>query len=332
MKTPIIYVLISNDKDFYCEQAIISLVSLHMYNYGVKAILVTDHDTYQTLTGNRKRLIQLVSDIKIVDVPTSFSMLQKSRFIKTSLREIIQGDYLFIDTDTIICSSLEDIDNFKEDIGAVKDHHLTMADLPESDKKLIYQRASVTSWDITPQDTIYFNSGVLFVKDTPKTHELYKLWHKYWLSNIARNLNFDQPALGKANSLTNNLIKELDGIWNCQLATNGIKFLHEAKIIHYYYKPLWYKKDKEIYPYLFYNEAFWKNIKKYDTIPDDIMKQIKEAKSAFSANTYLASGEDITILSSTIFHFIEFLYYKRPTIFQGLNSIFKYIKHITKNK
>lgn len=53
MKTPIIYVLISNDKDFYCEQAIISLVSLHMYNYGVKAILVTDHDTYQTLTGNR---------------------------------------------------------------------------------------------------------------------------------------------------------------------------------------------------------------------------------------------------------------------------------------
>lgn len=82
MKTPIIYVLISNDKDFYCEQAIISLVSLHMYNYGVKAILVTDHDTYQTLTGNRKRLIQLVSDIKIVDVPTSFSMLQNLDLLK----------------------------------------------------------------------------------------------------------------------------------------------------------------------------------------------------------------------------------------------------------
>lgn len=328
MKTQVVYVLVSNKNDIYCEQAILSLKSLYIYNPEVKSILVTDENTYDTLTGNRERILNIISETKIVKVPQNLSMLQRSRFLKTSLRNIIQGDYLFIDTDTIICDSLEEIDNFKYDIGAVKDHHLSISELSKAEKETIYKRADITSWEITENDLIYYNSGVMYVKDNDKTYALYEKWHRYWLENTKHNLNFDQPPLGKANSTSNNLIKELSGEWNCQLATNGISFLHEAKIIHYYYKTYWYKVNKDIYPYKFFSKSPFLELKEYENIPEKFIIMIKNAKSLFEMNTNLTAGEDVFLYSSTIFHLLEYLYYKHKYTFNVLNGSLKFFKKL----
>jgi len=39
-------------------------------------------------------------------VPEELNQVQRSRYLKTTLRSILTGDYLFVDTDTVFASLL----------------------------------------------------------------------------------------------------------------------------------------------------------------------------------------------------------------------------------
>ena len=98
MKTKIIYVLVSNENDCYLEQALVSIYSLRLYNPDANLLLLVDEETSRTLeNGIRKLILNYVSKLVIVDVPFHYSKQQKSRYIKTSLRSQVIGDFLFID-------------------------------------------------------------------------------------------------------------------------------------------------------------------------------------------------------------------------------------------
>jgi hypothetical protein len=71
-------------------------------------------------------------------------------------------------------------------------------------------------WKYSEND-FYFNSGVLFVKDTDDTHQFYEYWHSLWRKNVLKGINYDQPSLAKANELMGCKICKLDDIWNCQI-------------------------------------------------------------------------------------------------------------------
>lgn len=127
MKTKIIYVLVSNENDCYLEQALVSIYSLRLYNPDANLLLLVDEETSRTLeNGIRKLILNYVSKLVIVDVPFHYSKQQKSRYIKTSLRSQVIGDFLFIDCDTIINEELKDIDNLSCEIAAVPDCHLSI--------------------------------------------------------------------------------------------------------------------------------------------------------------------------------------------------------------
>ena len=126
-ETKIIYVLVSNENDCYLEQALVSIYSLRLYNPDANLLLLVDEETSRTLeNGIRKLILNYVSKLVIVDVPFHYSKQQKSRYIKTSLRSQVIGDFLFIDCDTIINEELKDIDNLSCEIAAVPDCHLSI--------------------------------------------------------------------------------------------------------------------------------------------------------------------------------------------------------------
>lgn len=232
MKTKIIYVLVSNENDCYLEQALVSIYSLRLYNPDANLLLLVDEETSRTLeNGIRKLILNYVSKLVIVDVPFHYSKQQKSRYIKTSLRSQVIGDFLFIDCDTIINEELKDIDNLSCEIAAVPDCHLSIK--YSWMKTNIKKWSSVLGWKYSEND-FYFNSGVLFVKDTDDTHQFYEYWHSLWRKNVLKGINYDQPSLAKANELMGCKICKLDDIWNCQINANGLPFLSKAKIIHYF--------------------------------------------------------------------------------------------------
>ena len=95
MKTSVVYVITSSFDDTYLEQMYFSMYSLRMYNPMVNIIIVCDTSTAQSFIVNRKKLMEIANEVIPVEVPTQFNNMQKSRFLKTSLRKYISGDFLY---------------------------------------------------------------------------------------------------------------------------------------------------------------------------------------------------------------------------------------------
>lgn len=75
------------------------------------------------MDGGRSHILELVDEVVSVDVGNGFSPQQRSRILKTSARNLVNGDYLFIDCDTIVLKPIEEIDSCPAEIAAVKDCH-----------------------------------------------------------------------------------------------------------------------------------------------------------------------------------------------------------------
>lgn len=234
MKTQIVYVLVSDDSDSYYEQLLISVFSLRKHNYKVQVVVVCDKDTEETLKGKRATIREKVDKIVVVEIPAGFDKMQRSRFLKTNLRNIINGDYLYIDTDTVICESLERIDELDCEIGAVKEYN--KHSVLSKDNAWAYSLAEKAGLQLEILGCPYFNSGIMYVKDTKSNHELYTNWHQCWKDYLKKGLSTDQTALCYANKLCGYIIKHIDNIWNCQVAEiEGKKCVSVARIIHYFH-------------------------------------------------------------------------------------------------
>lgn len=230
MKTKVVYALVSNETDLFLEQALLSVYSLRLYNPQAVVALVVDQETGKTISDSRAGIKKYVTEIIEVEVPSEFSKVQKSRYLKTNLRKLVEGDFLFIDCDTVICGSLEGIDRINVEIGMVADVN---GNLLLEDEGVIERCHNAGFFDM--QGKPYFNSGVIYSRDTQQSHSLYERWYELWRQSVAHGINYDQPALCQANVETKTPIKELSGLWNCQFKyQNGYKLLNGALILHYY--------------------------------------------------------------------------------------------------
>jgi lipopolysaccharide biosynthesis glycosyltransferase len=230
MRTKIVYTIVCDENSTYIEQALISVYSLRKYEPKTIVEIVTDKDTEFLIRHGRNKILKYVNNIIAVECPQGFSPMQRSRYLKTNLRQFVKGDYLFIDCDTIVCNTLEDIDDVDADIAMVADIN---GELSLSDRIIIEKCKKAGFSNVKGHP--YFNSGIIYVRDTPKAHQLYEEWYRLWKESDARGIPFDQPALCQANINTGLPIKELPGIWNCQIKfNNGHQFLKQANILHYY--------------------------------------------------------------------------------------------------
>ena len=69
-----VYVLISNDKDLYYEQALLSAYSLRLHNKDLKVVILVDNATDISLTGKRAEIRKYVDEVKVVDVPKEYDL------------------------------------------------------------------------------------------------------------------------------------------------------------------------------------------------------------------------------------------------------------------
>ena len=321
--TKCIYVLTSNEADYYLEQLVISVRSLRLYHPDVYIGVLVDRQTNETIKDNRLKLLHQVTEIIEVETPQNYSQMQRSRFIKTSVRNIVDGDFLFIDTDTVICGDLSDIENYKEDICAVPDLHV-----PVSNHTYTYDiaaRAKIVDWDISQPNCFYFNSGIIYVKDRPSTKEFYSLWNKLWTESMEHGCSSDQPAFCKANVLCGGVIAELPGVYNCQIVENGLRYLVNAKIIHYFASNM--KGIKNIGPFLLKDNALYANIRQSGEIDDVVVRGlISNPKNAFTDKVQLISEQDVDFFNSPICQYLRKFYYRFPVVYNGVIKGIRAIK------
>ena len=311
MNTKVVYTIVSSSSDFYLEQALLSVHSLRMYNPEAVVELVVDESTAATIEGKRAKIREYVNKIHVVETPEGLNSVHRSRFLKTNLREFVQGDYLFIDCDTVICDSLAGIDKVDAEIAMVADLN---GELLLQDYNTIEKYKTAGFGDATGLP--YFNSGVIYAKDTPDVHLFYKKWHTNWKESIIRGVHYDQPALCATNVASGKMIHELDGIWNCQFKFGGYRILNQAKILHYLG---WNMAEL----HHFHHNYIFVRIKDNGYIDKTIEGVLCNAKTVF----YTAMTVDADRASDYYFSELLYWYVNRPSL---MRYVLKVIRSLSK--
>lgn len=232
MQTKIVYVLTCATEATYIEQALISIWSARYHNSDAHILLVVDDLTNQLLVGNRAEVLEYVTEKVVIPFEdVNATMMYRSRWIKTQVRNLVKGDLLFIDCDTIVSNSLEELDTLKCEVGAVCESNLPIEQFCMPLYQPMCENAHTIGWD--PEgEQYYFSSGVIYAKDTPAVHQLFALWHRYWQEGLERGINIDQPSLAKANIECEHIIQRIEDKWNCIMFTYP-RWAREANILHF---------------------------------------------------------------------------------------------------
>jgi len=296
MKTQIVYVLISSEDDYFLEELWASLYSLRQFHPDERVVVLTDSPTADRIR-ERPSLLSLITNLKIVTVPEDYNGRYRSRTIKTSIRNIINGDFLYIDTDTIICSPINEVDDLPiKNIGMVPEMHGAFK------KHLTYNfitQELMRIYNTDVKDAPYwFNSGCMLVRDNSLTHEFFKKWNENW-KNAALNkgASSDQRPLLKTDHDYGYIIECLPGVYNCQMALS-IEYFHEAKIVHFWHMRSDFTTEMDFSP--FYNGEISQQIRKERNISATTAKLIKECKSSFRTPSMLVGQDDINFLFSPL--------------------------------
>ena len=289
MRTQIVYTLISSEDDYFLEELWVSLYSLRQFHPEVTVNVLVDEPTKEYMERFPK-LCNMITNIVVVPVPENYNAKQRSRVIKTTVRNVIYGAYLFIDTDTVICKPLDNIDNLTCDIAAVPEEHLQLKDLTFSPVNGI---KNVFGVDIS-DSKFWFNSGVMFVADTDAARKLYHDWNKKWeFSCFQKGQSQDQPALSVANKENNMLISELPGIYNSQVAMS-LKYFADAAIVHWWHMS--FIENQDYSP--FFSLQIYKDVKQAKGLTADIEELIKHCKQSFVSPTMPVGKDHIYFLFS----------------------------------
>lgn len=304
----IVYSLISDYDDLYCEQAIISAWSARHYNPEIEIILITEINTQNTLTGYRTTLFNFVNKTIIVDIPEKYNSNKKnrSRYIKTNIRQFIEGTILILDTDTIVLSNVSELSRLDCQIGAVYDKHQKTCII-----KNIEMQKRNDILGIPPKRSPYYNTGILLVKDSTVVKEFYKKWFEHWMFFFDHNLSIDQPAFYKAYT-ESSIVSKLPDVWHVQIyEQSGIQFLDEAKILH-------------LYNVITQNRTF---------VYDDLLNDIKKTQS-FTENhkqlilkikTLIKKDSSFMLSKTYSYSLLSILYHKRNLLFKIIELCSKFI-------
>lgn len=329
MKTKIIYVVASLDADTYMEQAFVSAWSARYHNPDCRIEMVCDQDTFATLnSGIRAQYKSLFNQIHVREFTPEQSMMERSRWLKTTLREIIEGDFLYLDTDTVVCADLLYVDDLDCDLAMVLDQNCEFNVFLYRDG-VIKRTRRLYDVDIS-NEPCYFNAGVSYVKDTTSVHNFYRSWHELWKSKRYENEGLkDQSALAATNIKHNHLITEISGDLNCQVMVS-IQYLHTAKVIHFF-NTLFTAKESLLSP--FYGKSLFLEIKEKG-ITKDIAYKILHCKSLFTSPSmpvpyegaelwasYCRNKTDIKLLDTNILMTIKYIHQSYPKLFSMMESV-----------
>lgn len=312
MGLKIVYDVISSERDDYFEQAWVSMSSLRHFNPKVHVVLLTDEQTAQTIEKTyRKKAKQLIDDIVVVPFDKQYSNKEKSRWIKTSMRRLVKGDFLFIDADTIVAGALDEsyFDSFPNFIGAVHDYNCSSQIVCHSEIfKIMYVNRLKSIYGIDyKKETDVYNSGVLFVKDVPEAYALFDAWHKNWLIAKGKGVCLDQLPLVKTCQDMGNPIQSMSGIYNCQVKFS-IQYLHKAIILHTFS----HQQDSSLSPIL--GTYIYDEIKRSQDLSEKIKDIILNAKNTFVSPCFLVGKEWVDISFMPIYILLKRLYFSKSQL------------------
>jgi hypothetical protein len=225
----IVFCVTSTGGDIFCAMTRIAVASIRLTNPQVKVVIACDQQTNLALRDAREPMMDEVDDWVAVNTPPG-SAVFRNRYCKTSLRSIISGAFLFLDSDTLVRKDLSEIFELDCDIAAARNHSRdsVIGQISIADRATLKH----AGWQVC--DRAYINGGVLFYNDTPDSRKFAAEWHRLWLEANAKSSSYrDQPSLNTAIASVNPSLTLLDHRFNAQVMPEP-KVAGNAAIWHFY--------------------------------------------------------------------------------------------------
>jgi hypothetical protein len=248
------YIVSSNGGDGFALMTRFSIVSLRYTNPKAQITLLCDSITKKNLDSVRDPILGEVDHVICVSVPDGDPSF-RSRYIKTQIGSILEGPFLFLDSDTLVRGNLSEIFNGNYDIAASSNHSRSLfsEQIAEVDLKVLERSHLILN------NTTYINSGVLFFRGSSESVNICKKWHHLWKKTWNTTGDHrDQPSLNFVLSTERCNTEILDNRFNAQIKTrltykceefnnNGRSSLEESAVIWHFYTSLKVSKPLTAY-------------------------------------------------------------------------------------
>lgn len=260
----ILYVLTSTGNDVYIDLTYISALFLLKTNPNAKVNIACDEESYQLIKSSNHPLTELKATFISVTTPQG-SPSWKNRYVKSRMRKLISGDFLYLDGDTIVRNSLNEIFKTPCSFAATSNHNIDYPSNFDEREKGIFR---INNWNLPQQN--YYNAGVMFWRDTEEMQQLADLYISKWEQSSRQGIHFDQPALNSALLDWGGNICLLEQAYNAQFI-NDYRISFDAIIWHRYYS------GGTKYP-LDYFQLILDRLAQRESISDDHVAKVLSAK------------------------------------------------------
>jgi hypothetical protein len=227
----VVFAVASTGSDLYAARARVAVASLRLSNPGVAVVLACDDETERALRGAAHPLLDEVDDRMMVRA-LSGDLRLRSRFVKTRLRSVLSGPFLYLDADVVVRRDLSEILNADADVAGVRNHNGATRAEQLRPGGLVASTIAAMRWQVSPD--VYLNGGVLFFNDTPLARQAGEEWHRLWMSGLAERGDYrDQAALNAALFAAQPAVAVLPDGWNAQIRA-APRAARDANVWHYY--------------------------------------------------------------------------------------------------
>lgn len=220
--------LTSTGNDHFSKMTRVSVASVRLTNPDYKIILCCDEATGKALEACNDYLLTETDEVRVIETPSG-KPVYKNRFIKTQLRLLIKGDFLFLDSDILVCGRIDEQLNKVQIFGAAPNHST------QEFESQIWQddQQALTNMGWKLSGDVYLNGGVLFYRDVPACRLLATHWHKNWLKSATVGSYRDQPSLNYSVFLSEIPVTVLPVAFNAQFGITPVSSIG-AVLLHFY--------------------------------------------------------------------------------------------------
>lgn len=228
-KPQVVFAVTSEGKDRWSAMASLAIACLRATNPGLFVVVACDAESDRLLRRAADPLVGEVDRWVATETPPGDPKF-RNRFVKTSVRAIVDGPLLLVDSDVVVRRDLTPIFSLTADVACAPNHsrNIYREQLNDRDAAII----ETMGWNISQE--VYFNAGVVYFNDTPNARRVSNDWYRLWLSSYAECCDYrDQPAFNAAlNDVCPN-VTILQDKYNAQFKKTPSSF-YEAHLWHYY--------------------------------------------------------------------------------------------------
>jgi hypothetical protein len=223
------YVLVSNGQDRYATMCYLSAAGVRRLHPDARLVLVTDEGTGRLVRENAPFLTQLFDQL-IVEPATMSEPRARSFYLKTRLRDVLAGDFIYLDSDTLPVRPFVDMAAGDWDVAFVQDrtHHGPVIPVFPHWELPRLQRMG---WQA--KLSRYFNAGIGFYRDNAKVRAFTTDWQRRWQQSFALGDDWDQLALNCALEAVPICVRELPASYNAMVTVSPVHACG-AKIYHFF--------------------------------------------------------------------------------------------------